>query len=106
MFGWLAYATNASSKSGINHHTTATIAKELLSSSSSPTADALAAKSNIQAASSGRHSPIQLNTSSNVTTSPTPNSTSCGSSTTSTDSIRPKDKLLYLAKLLDFKVIK
>lgn len=82
-------------KSNINSQTTATIAKELLNAGTSPTADALAATKSTTITLNGeesneRKSPIQ--------------STSTHSNSGSSEAIRPKGQLLYLAALLGFEV--
>lgn len=76
-----------SNKLGISPQTTATIAKELLNAGTSPTADAIVVKNN------GNN---------NQTSSPP--SPAKTSPTSTSDVVRPKDQLMYLAHLLDFQV--
>lgn len=99
-----------STKSNVNKQTTAAIAKELLNAGTSPTADAIAATqttkqspvkkvtpSNVSSSSS---SPTKTNTVTVKTVTPTTHSS------LSSETIRPKDQLLYLGSLLGFQVNK
>lgn len=75
-------------KTNINKQQTATIAKELLNAGTSPTADALAK-------SGGK---------SHTAPKPIPQPVTPATTATTTEVIRPKDQLMYLAQLLGFQV--
>lgn len=79
---------SSANKSVICPQTTATIAKELLNTGSSPTGDTIAANSNQQ----------NQKVSGDSTPEDTPTSSSFG------DVVRQKDQLMYLAQLLGFQV--
>lgn len=92
----LGYCTTL--KSNVNIQTTSTIAKELLKTGTSATAEALAAKT----PSSQQQQP-KLNVQTDVPSSSVVTPVNINNSLSS-DTIRPKDQLLYLAQLLQFKV--
>lgn len=79
---------SASSKPGITSQTTATIAKELLNTGSSPTAETIVKSGGNQSnkKSTGKSSPVN------------------NQGTITGDVVRSKDQLLYLAQLLGFQV--
>lgn len=78
----------------ISPQTGATIAKELLSDGTSPTADAIVKNNISQKSCDESQSPVTVQSS----------SSSSSSSSAITSGVRPKDQLLYLAELLGFQV--
>ncbi|PSN36981.1 Double-stranded RNA-binding protein Staufen [Blattella germanica] len=86
------YGHTPTKNSGVNLQTTAAIAKELLKGGNSPTAEALAKS----AAAVGSHK--------NSAAPPSMTKSSLQQQTQSSQVVRPKDQLLYLAQLLGFQV--
>lgn len=80
---------------GVNLQTTAAIAKELLKGGNSPTAEALAKSAS--AIGSHKNSVVTPNMAKPILQQQT-------SQTQSSQVVRPKDQLLYLAQLLGFQV--